>query len=427
VKGIAALAAATAALLAATSAAWAPVAPSPAGGQVQILRNDESRIGVRNDAGEWWIAKRCIGSQHWRPLADRTTGPGYVYLVRRAGRVIVEDRGEPILDDANGGRNPYGSSGGLGSFAYQHARGIPPFTFDRRGGMNTWWVSSRICAPDHPQTPGFGVSERCCRVSPLRWDADGAMRFSIDVDLRTPWQDPVLRLRYDYVFTKDAVRLRTTVRSFCADPSCGDAPNQHYVKEPKFTAQVAPVTGDTLAVLDEWGAEVTRWAGGHPRQGTGQVDDPARDSVLFTASGLRIVARSATGRWEGSGSGLDAWAVAASTYAPAPSTGDGPAPVHYATGEDTRWDCNGTSPGADGVRQWELVGGAPGYPLAVFFHGWEGGVGHNDCEPLARHFPPASAAFENSFEFTFGGSARRDRAGEAFTFERLAEGDLHPR
>jgi hypothetical protein len=412
VKTIAVLAAATAIFLAAVAAAYAPVAPAPAGGQVQILRNDASRIGVLNDQGEWWIAKQCIGSPHWRPLAERTTGPGYVYLVRQGGRVIVEDKGEPILDDANGGRNPYGSSGGLGSFAYQHARGIPPFAFDRRGGTNTWWVSSRICAGDHPQTPGFGVSERCCRVSPVRWDDDGALRFSIDVDLRTPWQDPILRLRYEYVFAAEAVRLRTTVRSLCTEPTCGDAPHQHFVKEPKFTAQVAPPTTGALAVLDVWGTELARWPGGHPRKGTGQADQPSRDSVVFTGPGLKVVARGATGSWEGSGSGLDAWAVAATTFVPAPSAGDGPAPVHYATGKDTRWDCNGASPGADGVRQWELVGGAPGYPLAAFFHGWEGGVGHNDCEPLARHFPPPSLAFENYFEYSIAGSAREDRAGE---------------
>lgn len=411
-KAIVVLAAATAIFLAAQSAAYAPVAPSPAGGQVQILRDDASRIGVLNDQGEWWIAKRCIGSRHWRPLEERTTGPGYVYLVRRAGKVIVEDRGEPILDDANGGRNPYGSSGGLGSFAYQHARGVPPFAFDRRGGTNTWWVSSRICAADHPQTPGFGVSERCCRVSPLRWDDDGALRFSVDVDLRTPWQDPVLRLRYEYLFAANAVRLRTTVRSICADPTCGDAPNQHFLKEPKFTAQVEPAAGDTLAVLDVFGAELTRWMGGHPRKGTGQVDQDARDSVVFSASGLKVVARGATGPWEGSGSGLDGWAAAAASFAPAPGAGDGPAPIHYATGKDTRWGCNGASPEADGVRQWELVGGAPGYPLAAFFHGWEGGVGHNDCEPLARHFPPPSLVFENYFEYTLPPSMRRDRAGE---------------
>jgi hypothetical protein len=113
-----------------------------------------------------------------------------------------------------------------------------------------------------------------------------------------------------------------------------------------------------------------------------------------------VVARGASGRWEGSGSGLDEWAVAASGYAPAPSDADGPAPLHYASGKDTRWDCNGGSPDGDGVRQWELVGGAPGFPLAVFFHGWEGGVGHNDCEPAARHFPPPSAVFENYFEYT---------------------------
>jgi hypothetical protein len=394
VKGFVVSAAATAVFLAAASLAFAPVAPSPAGGQVQILRDNATRVGILNDQAEWWIAKQCVRGE------DRV-GPGYVYLVRRDGNVVVDDRGEPILDDANGGRNPYGSSGGLGSFAYQHARGIPPFAFERDGGTNTWWVSSRICTDDHPQTPGFGVAERCCRVSPLRWDEEGILRFSIEVDLRTPWRSPLLRLRYEYSFAADSVRLQTTVRSFCLELTCGDGPYQHFVKEPKFTAQVSPAAGDALVVVDGQGVELARWLGGHPRKGTGQVADPARDSVLFTASGLKVVAQGASGAWEGSGSGLDAWADAAATFAPAPKIGDGPAPVHYATGKDTRWDCNGASPGTDAVRQWELVGGAPGYPLAAFFHGWEGGVGHNDCEPLARHFPPAGAEFVNQFEYSF--------------------------
>jgi hypothetical protein len=385
-KIVVVVAMAAAAFLASQSTAYAPPAL-----RVQILENSADRIGVRNADGEWWIAKRCLG----------TPGPGYVYLVKHGGKAVVDDEDEPVLDDPNGGLNPYGSSGGLGSFSYQHARGIPPFEFGRRGGSNTWWVTSRVCSGSHPQDPGlFGVSGRCCRVGPLRWDVDGALHWSIEVDLRTPWQDPILRIGYEYVFSAASVQLRTTVRSFCAQPTCGDAPNQHFAKEPKFTMQVVPTAGDTIAVYNAAGGELTRWLGGHPRRGTGQVGQDARDSVVFTASGLKVVARGASGRWEGSGSGLDEWAVAASGYAPAPSDADGPAPLHYASGKDTRWDCNGGSPSGDRVRQWELVGGAPGYPLAVFFHGWEGGVGHNDCEPAARHFPPPSAVFENYFEYT---------------------------
>jgi len=397
---IVALAVATAAaMLASRSTAY--LLPDPGQGQVQILRNDASRIGVRNLHGEWWIAKRCVSGR-------KRVGPGYVYLVKRKGEIVVDDLGKPILDDPNGGLNPYGSSGGLGSFGYQHARGVPPFQFGREGGSNTWWVSSRVCAGDHPQFPTlFGVSRT--RAGRPSWDDEGALHWSIDVDVRTPWQDPILRVGYEYVFSPTAITVRTTVQSFCANPTCGDAPQQHFAKEPKFTVQVTPAAGDAIEVQDETGVELTRWTGGHPRKGTGQVGDDSRDSITFTTSGLNVVARGASGRWEGSGSGLDEWAVSASGYAPAPSAKDGPAPVHYASGKNTRWDCNATSPEGDGVRQWELVGGAPGYPLAVFFHGWEGGVGHNDCEPVARHFPPPSAVFENYFEYTIA-SDSGDRA-----------------
>ena len=391
-------AAAVTALLAAQS--LAKPAPESPPRQVTILRDDLNRLGIRTDSADWWIAKRCLGRSYWR-VRGLTTGPGYVYLVRRDGAAIVDDEAEPILDDADGGLNPYGSSGGLGSFGYQHARGIPPFTFDRAGGVNSWWVSGRVCARDHPQKPGFGVSERCCRVGGLRWEDDGSLRWSIAVSLRTPWQDPILRIRYEYVFSRDVVRLRTTVRSFCARPTCGDAPYQHVVKEPKFTMQVVPAAGDTITVADPSGAELARWAGGHPRKGTGQVATDTRDSVTFTASGLTVAARGADGPWEGSGSGLDRWAVEAATASRPPSDVDGPAPPHYASGHDTKWDCNGGSTAGQEVRRWELVGGAAGFPLAVFFHGWEGGVGHNDCEPAARTFPPPAEAFVNEFDYRF--------------------------
>ena len=368
------------ALTAAQSTAFAP--------QVRVVRDDAHALVVRNGQAEWSIAKRCTS----------TAGPGYVYLLRRGGSLVVDDEEEPILDDPNGGRNPYGASGGLGSFAYQHSRGMPPFHFSARGGTNSWWVSGRICAGEHPQAKrDFGVSRRCCRVSPLSWDETGALRWSIEIPLRTPWQDPILRLRYEYVFTRDTVTQRTSVRSACFNPTCGDAPYEHFAKEPKFTMQVVPVAGDSLAAYDTAGTEIGRWLGGHPRKGTGQVADDSRAAVRFSASGLRI----STGLWEGSGSGLDAWAVDAAASPRPPSAEDGPAPVHWATGAETTWGCNGGSPAGADVRRWELVGGASGFPLAAFFHGWEGGVGHNDCEPAARHFPPPSASFENVFELSF--------------------------
>jgi hypothetical protein len=364
-------------------------APSPSHVPVRVLENGSKRVVIRNGQADWSIAKRCGAA-----------GPGYVYRVERKGRVVVDDEGEPLLDDANGGRNPYGASGGLLSFAYQHARGIAPFEFGSHGGSNTSWITGRACPGEHPHG-AFGVSPRCCRSSQPHRDEEGVVHWAIDVDLRTPWQDPVLRLRYEYEFARDVVRVRTTVRSLCAEPTCGDAPYEHFAKEPKFTAQVVPVAADTISVTDVTGRELTGWTGGHPRRGTEQVADDVRDRVTFTASGLTVTARGETGAWEGSGSGLDRWALDAAGFAPAPSLSDGPAPVHYATGRDTRWDCNGGSPDLQTVRQWELVGGAPGYPLAVFFHGWEGGVGHNDCEPAARHLPPPAAAFTNVFELSF--------------------------
>ena len=267
-------------------------APDPGPGQVQILRNDASRIGVRNLHGEWWIAKRCVSGR-------KRVGPGYVYLVKRKGKVVVDDAGKPILDDPNGGLNPYGSSGGLGSFGYQHARGVPPFQFSRHGGGNTWWVSSRVCAGDHPQfrtCSGFPEPEPDDPAGTMKAPCTGRSTSTCGRPGRTRFFASATSTS----FRPTRSESERECESFCAKPTCGDAPQQHFAKEPKFTMQVTPAAGDAIAVYNESGVELTRWAGGHPRKGTGQVGDDSRDSVTFTASGLNVVARGASGRWEGS-------------------------------------------------------------------------------------------------------------------------------
>jgi hypothetical protein len=384
--------------------------------QVRIIGSTRDKLGIRNEQADWWIAKRCLGSDFWveHGLPEgRTTGPGYISLVVQNGVPIVDDDGEPI---DNGHRN----SGGLGSFAYQHSRGIPPFTFARDGGVNTWFVTSRVCSGDHMEAPHrFGVTESCCLVGPLTWDGQGGLHWWIDVDLRTPWQNPILQVRYEYTFLRARIEVVTKVHTYCgSDPRCGDPFEEQFLKEPKFTAEVVRVPGDSDSVYDPADVELVRWTGADPHSGTAQSADDARDHVRFAASGLNIVARgyrtepAQSFLWEGDGYGLDQWAVVAAGYERPPSPLDGPAPPNWLTGEPTRWDCNDTeppkAPDAQGVRQWELVGGDPFglYPLAVYFHSWEGGVGPNDCEPVARHFPPADLTFANEFIYTIEGHAR---------------------
>jgi hypothetical protein len=386
------------------------VPPPPANAQVRVIEDSAVRLVVRNGDGTWWIAKRCLGPGYWQ-ATNKTTGPGYVYkLVSPSGHLVVDDEAERMTDAY--GRD---TSGGLGSFAYQHARGNPSFSFDGDVGSNTWPVTSRICAgesPD-PQEPFFGVS--ASSVDAPSWGADGTLYWAIDVDLATPWRDPFLRVRYEYGFRSSVVKVWTRVHSFCTGVgNCGDPGGQHFVKEPKFTAEVVPLGRlGKVDVYSETGLQLFHWPGADPRSGTGHSGHADRARITFPCSlrpcvvpDLHVVARAHRDsaprdqpslRWEGEGSGLDRWAQLAATLAPAPNTVDGTAPPGSPV-------CRDLAPASQGRRTWELVGSEfpQAYPWAAFFLGWEGGVGPNDCEPLSRRTPASGYRFANHFQYSLG-------------------------
>lgn len=382
-----------------------PPPPPPPPPAPSIIRNDADVLAVHNDDGDWYIRKTCEGNlaENW------TTGPGYVYrLDRGAQGNLVDDERKAIYYDVG-----TDTSGGLGSFAYQHAEGNPFFFFyDPPQPLNAWPVTSRICAGQNVHS-GFGVS-RSSSDSP--WQANDVIHWYVTVDLRSQRTDPVLRIHYLYEFHWNVVKVMTTVESLCGSGNCGYPNAQQFAKEPKFTAEVNRDVGYSHVVSSGTGPS-TEHCGAFSNRGTSHDGHAGRREVRFDnltcgnmgacAPGfpcLHVVALSVddepptrTFPWE-SGRGLDGWANDAH-YWPKAHFEDGP-------GSETKcreptppypfW----SSPAQEGVRRWELVGTgtADAFRFAAFFHGWEAGRGPNDCEPLARHFP-SLRSYSNYFEY----------------------------
>jgi hypothetical protein len=371
-----------------------------------VVVHDEDAVVATNDHGEWTVRLACRGD------GATTVGPGYVSrLVAADGSVLVEDEGPPApLNDPG--------FGGLGAFAWHHARG-------RAGSLrldhdNAWEVSGRICAED---TGGFGVSAARL-LEPPRSGADERgdpfVGFAVEVELADAWThpEPLVRVRYRYRVHREAVRSWVAISQLCPEGQCGDTPELAFVKEPKLAAGLrsdSPLPYARAAVFDEAGELRCIYVSGGPAEGpvleTGQCAHPGRTRVRFDAgtatSGaeggcdrircLDVVMRAYPAQdgdvvpggdwapWAGAGHGLDAWAEAA---------GGRPAALDHDTPsvDGVVWDCHGGGPAGDLLRRWETIARLDGegrhLALGVLFTAWQGGRGGYDCEPLLRTFGP---------------------------------------
>ena len=345
---------------------------------------------LRNEDGRWTIEKRCRSGRGF------TVGPGYVSrLVTRDGVEIVDDAREPgTLNDPE--------YGGLGAFAWHHARGRPGrVRFNRR---NAWEISGRICARDNR---GFGVVGSRVVQPP---DARAAVPvLALDVLLSDgfTWPRPLVRLRYRYELHPSALRSRITVTQLCARGRCGTTSALAFVKEPKLVAHVTGGGFTRMATFDGEGKLVCVYTGAGPPAGpileTGQCGADGRERLRFdhgTASSgadgrcderscLDILMRSEDGAWEG-GAGLDRWAVAAAGRPAADGADTGSI-------DGVLWGCHGGRTASPLQRRWETAARAAGdgrrTALGGLFPAWEGGRGGYDCEPLARTFGPHGESF----------------------------------
>jgi hypothetical protein len=422
-------------------------------------------IRFRNADGVWTIYKRCIdavsGGRRY------TVGPGYIARLERNGVAIVDDFRGRSDTWSPGFINAV--NGGLGTFGWHHARGPvngtpagdDPTTpaVETATGRTPQVIEGRMCAATNGE---YGVYARnwyaATRVSPSK------VNYTIDVWLRDrygntgvgPLEAAITRIRYRYTFRRSSVSLWALVTTYAA-PNAAGTP---FVKEPKFTAltrgggfsRIASFNGadgrefavgvlkgepEGTAVLDTDhssadGRKRVRWD--FETKSTATEGSPR---CTTTAPCLNVVARSfptttapagilrtePAANWEGSGIGLDRWAVISASRAksyPRDTWGDNSV-SRCKTPPRATDDLDGkhkvdvyelskaserAAPDMDQVREWELGGWKSGpdsnpyHAALTLFPAWENGRGGWDCEPLQRQFGPSGESWGSYFSYS---------------------------
>ena len=396
-------------------------------------RKNQFGVTFGNDDGDWVVYTGCFGPKK-RGGQNLSVGPGYiarVTLARGESPEIVDDEQGP--GKYNGVLNAPGF-GGLGAFGWHHSRGTGSFDF---GFDDAWNLDGRHCAEDNG---GFGVSGAEIVEGPSV-DASGVGVLGVDVLFTDGWTEgaPLMRVRYRYRFHRDVVKLWAAASQHCDKGNCGQgAPGPAFIKEPKFVAGLTGGAYKRMLVLNQEskvaqngaaGSGFCAWRGTDPTKSTGQCDADGRarvrfdfrDAVPSSASDnggdcdtgdhpcFNVVMRAyqtpaagdvsiggTSARWEGSGMGLDAWALAAAkrVRVNAQDSASGGA----------LWGCHGGETESQLQRRWELAGGPKNAQgeyqrTSAFFHAWEGGTGAYDCEPLARRFGPEGESFAIHAQF----------------------------
>jgi hypothetical protein len=406
-------------------------------------------VDFTNGAGTYRIYKDCLGPDSTLPGYighDGTVGPGYIATVWTGdSRVALDDTVVPAHLGLNSGAT------GLGQFGFHLARGYAPnYT---TSGTNAFQVTTRFCNANRRPSGyagynGFGVRSFSSKgngyYTAPHVDTSGHGHFAIESVLGDEFSD-LVSVRYTYVFTPSTVKAWVRVTTLCDHGTCDAtaAGGNAFLKEPKLVAGINPTTQDSIhyrrMTTFDLGGKIAgsathdnhwtnscstsasfpardgacEWGGQNPVQKTGQCDDAARTRVRFWDGSscpkdvgcLVVAAESATTElaagkpWEGSGYGLDAWAVRNVT------ANRERANAKDSSGGGATWSCNGASD-TQSNRRWEIAGYALtsscNYTTAVAsFHGWEGGTGMFDCEPDYYRFGPAGESYVNALSFGF--------------------------
>ena len=406
-------------------------------------------VDFTNAVGKYRIYKDCLGPDSTLPNwigHDGTVGPGYIATVwTHDGRLVADDTQVPAHLGLNSGAT------GLGQFGFHLARGYAPnYT---TSGTNAFQVTTRFCNANRRPSGyagynGYGVRSFSSKgngyYTAPHVDSNGDGRFAIESVLGDAFSD-LVSVRYTYVIGASTVKAWIRVTTLCDEGTCdaNAAGGNAFLKEPKLVVGVNPDPQDAVhyrrMTSFDLGGEVAaskthdnhwtnscsssnafpardstcEYGGQNPVQKTGQCDDGARARVRFwdgvscpNDSACLVVGAEgaqtelAAGEpWQGSGLGLDAWAVRNVTDAreranPKDSAGGG-----------VTWSCNGAS-SALANRRWEMAGYALttscDYTTAVAsFHGWEGGTGMFDCEPDYYRFGPAGESYVNALSYGF--------------------------
>ena len=320
-------------------------------------------------------------------------------------------------------------------------------------------IEGRQCASTND---GYGVYERNW-VGPRRI-GPGRVDFEMTVWLKDaygntgagPGGNALVRVRYRYSFLRDQVKSWNSVRIYAT----ANATGVPFVKEPKFAAVVNGGHYKRLAVLQN-DRYITGTMKGEPQSPanpldtthsawnqrtrvqwdlavsapkptpTGQLPSPPEDGCsqtdpCFTATAKAmpvdiqgdVKIGNPAAFWEGKKLGLDWWAARPAHQ----STETNPISAYPidTLGDGVVSSCGliptkGIITGNDTVRRWEIGGfksagsgldnQTPYDRSFVFFNGWEGGRGPEDCEPLQiamAHEPGAPfEAYGTYLEYSF--------------------------
>lgn len=412
-------------------------------GPVTFDNSHADYVDWHNDQGTFRIYKQCVGFSR-----GITAGPGYIATVwNRNGQIVVDDTTVPIEKGPNSGAT------GLGMFGL-HLLRVPVGSKATATRVKdqydyTHQLAGRWCNADKPADENYGGYRgwgvRTWSIVEAPKVSGNIGELAIDVILADGVSD-LVDVRYTYRIGSDYVKQWIRVTNQCSDGTC-DPATIAYVKEPKVIAGVNPSEPDAVGIeqmntfndtghtgtgdkVNHWNAEgcssspagthLCEWGGRDPRAndggGTGQCSDPERRRVRFwnphlacaaDPSCLVIAARGADTElgpsypWQGP-HGLDLWAQrnvseGRAQFATQDTTADG------FLEKNNCWN----NSAATQNRRWEMAGFAKtqacGYTTALAaFHGWEGGTGTYDCEPLYYRFGHAPESYVVAMSYGFG-------------------------
>ncbi len=222
-----------------------------------------------NGDGNWTIYKTCI--QQVQATQRRGVGPGYIATMRdRIGLVVNDFRWRQASQDAGFWHigNMGATSGGLGNFEVQYARGVPGKSWTQPG-VHDYVTGQDLPEPDASRPTMGIISERMCAAQnedygvvgwslhkPTVSRRDNTIRYQAEVWLKDPWSsdgpsghaNALIRVAHRYKFSAAAVEAIHDITTYGSAPNAASRVPQ--AKEPKFGASLrAPGRFNEIRVL----------------------------------------------------------------------------------------------------------------------------------------------------------------------------------
>jgi hypothetical protein len=272
---------------------------------------------------------------------------------------------------------------------------------------NSWPITGAMCASSNTYSPtlnnaydpaeiigGRGVTAAVIDQAPVSVLSGTAIQFGITVTFGDYYNADILRVRYIWRFYDTQVKMWARVAIDCSSQPCmagsGNTDESLYVKGPKYVAgingsassstpgftRIVDFTSNvsTPTIATNLSGGLCMYTNTDPSVSTNKCSDNDRTRIRFdygtstsridggcaanttpclnaifraygnNDNGLTLTPDDNSHPWEGSGFGIDQWALAAANL---------PAAV---PNDNNTCALSGTSPSDQGSRQWELVG-----------------------------------------------------------------------